>query len=162
MQYNNFKYELFIIQYLTNKVESICVTDRSFFWFQDFKKVLQKNVVAYISIHSPLRGNSSLHPVASPSLQQLVVEVRWTTIVSNDYTKLPFSLYFGISWFFHLFLKMHQMFCILRNDLLLTFYQYTVTNFLCSRILHLLLFYGHNSRIHESHSYREGVQKYIF
>uniref|UniRef100_A0A8I5NDV0 N-acetylated alpha-linked acidic dipeptidase like 2 n=2 Tax=Papio anubis TaxID=9555 RepID=A0A8I5NDV0_PAPAN len=46
----------------------------SYEWGEDFKKVLQKNVVAYISIHSPLRGNSSLHPVASPSLQQLVVE----------------------------------------------------------------------------------------
>ncbi|XP_033067628.1 inactive N-acetylated-alpha-linked acidic dipeptidase-like protein 2 isoform X3 [Trachypithecus francoisi] len=46
----------------------------SYEWGEDFKKVLQKNVVAYISIHSPVRGNSSLHPVASPSLQQLVVE----------------------------------------------------------------------------------------
>ncbi|XP_069328098.1 inactive N-acetylated-alpha-linked acidic dipeptidase-like protein 2 [Eulemur rufifrons] len=46
----------------------------SYEWGEDFKKVLQKNVVAYISLHSPIRGNSSLHPVASPSLQQLVVE----------------------------------------------------------------------------------------
>ncbi|XP_047420166.1 inactive N-acetylated-alpha-linked acidic dipeptidase-like protein 2 isoform X3 [Sciurus carolinensis] len=46
----------------------------SYEWGEDFKKVLQKNVVAYISLHSPLRGNSSLHPVASPSVQQLVVE----------------------------------------------------------------------------------------
>ncbi|XP_005383077.2 PREDICTED: inactive N-acetylated-alpha-linked acidic dipeptidase-like protein 2 [Chinchilla lanigera] len=46
----------------------------SYEWGQDFKKILQKNVVAYVSLHSPIRGNSSLHPVASPSLQQLVVE----------------------------------------------------------------------------------------
>ncbi|XP_063560455.1 inactive N-acetylated-alpha-linked acidic dipeptidase-like protein 2 isoform X2 [Gorilla gorilla gorilla] len=46
----------------------------SYEWGEDFKKVLQKNVVAYISLHSPIRGNSSLYPVASPSLQQLVVE----------------------------------------------------------------------------------------
>ncbi|XP_058442165.1 inactive N-acetylated-alpha-linked acidic dipeptidase-like protein 2 isoform X3 [Marmota monax] len=46
----------------------------SYEWGEDFKKVLQKDVVAYISLHSPIRGNSSLHPVASPSLQQLVVE----------------------------------------------------------------------------------------
>uniref|UniRef100_A0A0P6J3A2 Inactive N-acetylated-alpha-linked acidic dipeptidase-like protein 2 n=1 Tax=Heterocephalus glaber TaxID=10181 RepID=A0A0P6J3A2_HETGA len=46
----------------------------SYEWGEDFKKILQKNVVAYVSLHSPVRGNSSLHPVASPSLQQLVVE----------------------------------------------------------------------------------------
>ncbi|XP_014401636.1 PREDICTED: inactive N-acetylated-alpha-linked acidic dipeptidase-like protein 2 [Myotis brandtii] len=40
----------------------------------DFRKVLQKNVVAYVSLHSPIRGNSSLYSVASPSLQQLVAE----------------------------------------------------------------------------------------
>uniref|UniRef100_H0WSY0 N-acetylated alpha-linked acidic dipeptidase like 2 n=2 Tax=Otolemur garnettii TaxID=30611 RepID=H0WSY0_OTOGA len=46
----------------------------SYEWGEDFKKVLQKNAVAYIGLHSPVRGNSSLHPVASPSLQQLLVE----------------------------------------------------------------------------------------
>ncbi|XP_014445818.1 inactive N-acetylated-alpha-linked acidic dipeptidase-like protein 2 isoform X2 [Tupaia chinensis] len=46
----------------------------SYEWGEDFKKVLQKNAVAYISLHSPVRGNSSLRPVASPSLQQLVAE----------------------------------------------------------------------------------------
>ncbi|XP_010630728.1 inactive N-acetylated-alpha-linked acidic dipeptidase-like protein 2 isoform X4 [Fukomys damarensis] len=46
----------------------------SYEWGEDFKKILQKNVVAYVSLHSPIRGNSSLHPVASPSLQQLAVE----------------------------------------------------------------------------------------
>ncbi|XP_028923123.1 inactive N-acetylated-alpha-linked acidic dipeptidase-like protein 2 isoform X1 [Ornithorhynchus anatinus] len=46
----------------------------SYEWAEDFKKVLRRNVVAYISLHNPIRGNSSLHPVASPSLQQLVSE----------------------------------------------------------------------------------------
>ncbi|XP_049723750.1 inactive N-acetylated-alpha-linked acidic dipeptidase-like protein 2 isoform X4 [Elephas maximus indicus] len=46
----------------------------SYEWGEDFKKVLQRNVVAYVSLHNPMRGNSSLHPVASPSLQQLVAE----------------------------------------------------------------------------------------
>uniref|UniRef100_G3X0X0 N-acetylated alpha-linked acidic dipeptidase like 2 n=1 Tax=Sarcophilus harrisii TaxID=9305 RepID=G3X0X0_SARHA len=46
----------------------------SYEWAEDFKKVLQKNVVAYVSLHNPIRGNSSLHPIASPSLQQLVAE----------------------------------------------------------------------------------------
>ncbi|XP_059778011.1 inactive N-acetylated-alpha-linked acidic dipeptidase-like protein 2 isoform X4 [Balaenoptera ricei] len=46
----------------------------SYEWGEDFKKVLQKNVVAYVSLHSPVSGNSSLYSVASPSLQQLVVE----------------------------------------------------------------------------------------
>ncbi|XP_062960623.1 inactive N-acetylated-alpha-linked acidic dipeptidase-like protein 2 [Cynocephalus volans] len=46
----------------------------SYEWGEDFKTVLQKNVVAYVSLHSPIRGNLSLHSVASPSLQQLVAE----------------------------------------------------------------------------------------
>ncbi|KAM4888747.1 inactive N-acetylated-alpha-linked acidic dipeptidase-like protein 2 [Thomomys bottae] len=46
----------------------------SYEWGEDFQKVLQKNAVAYISLHDPVRGNSSLHAVASPSLRQLVVE----------------------------------------------------------------------------------------
>ncbi|XP_077017184.1 inactive N-acetylated-alpha-linked acidic dipeptidase-like protein 2 isoform X3 [Tamandua tetradactyla] len=46
----------------------------SFEWGEEFKEVLQKNAVAYVSLHSPIRGNSSLHPVASPSLRQLVAE----------------------------------------------------------------------------------------
>ncbi|XP_059543051.1 inactive N-acetylated-alpha-linked acidic dipeptidase-like protein 2 isoform X2 [Myotis daubentonii] len=46
----------------------------SYEWGEDFRKVLQKNVVAYVSLHSPIRGNSSLYSVASPSLQQLVAE----------------------------------------------------------------------------------------
>ncbi|XP_071070720.1 inactive N-acetylated-alpha-linked acidic dipeptidase-like protein 2 isoform X2 [Dasypus novemcinctus] len=46
----------------------------SYEWGEDFKKVLQKNAVAYVSLHSPIRGNSSIYPVASPSLQQLVAE----------------------------------------------------------------------------------------
>ncbi|XP_054556347.1 inactive N-acetylated-alpha-linked acidic dipeptidase-like protein 2 isoform X1 [Talpa occidentalis] len=46
----------------------------SYEWGEDFKKVLQRNVVAYVSLHNPIRGNSDLHSVASPSLQQLVAE----------------------------------------------------------------------------------------
>ncbi|XP_065413801.1 inactive N-acetylated-alpha-linked acidic dipeptidase-like protein 2 isoform X1 [Chrysemys picta bellii] len=46
----------------------------SYEWAEDLKKVLQRNVVAYVSLHNPVRGNSSLHPVASPSLQQLATE----------------------------------------------------------------------------------------
>ncbi|KAM8771034.1 LOW QUALITY PROTEIN: inactive N-acetylated-alpha-linked acidic dipeptidase-like protein 2 [Rhynchonycteris naso] len=46
----------------------------SYEWGEDFKKVLQRNVVAYVSLHSPIMGNSSLYSVASPSLQQLVAE----------------------------------------------------------------------------------------
>ncbi|XP_051482429.1 inactive N-acetylated-alpha-linked acidic dipeptidase-like protein 2 isoform X2 [Apus apus] len=46
----------------------------SYEWAEDLKRVLQRNVVAYISLHSPVRGNSTLYPVASPSLQQLAAE----------------------------------------------------------------------------------------
>nr|XP_006139250.1 inactive N-acetylated-alpha-linked acidic dipeptidase-like protein 2 [Pelodiscus sinensis] len=46
----------------------------SYEWAEDLKKVLQRNVVAYVSLHNPVRGNSSLYPVASPSLQQLATE----------------------------------------------------------------------------------------
>ncbi|XP_019482750.1 PREDICTED: inactive N-acetylated-alpha-linked acidic dipeptidase-like protein 2, partial [Hipposideros armiger] len=46
----------------------------SYEWGEDFKNVLQKNVVAYVGLHSPIRGNSSLYSVASPSLQQLAAE----------------------------------------------------------------------------------------
>uniref|UniRef100_A0A8C5JYL3 N-acetylated alpha-linked acidic dipeptidase-like 2 n=1 Tax=Jaculus jaculus TaxID=51337 RepID=A0A8C5JYL3_JACJA len=46
----------------------------SYEWGENFKSVLQKNAVAYVSFHSPIRGNSSLYSVASPSLQQLVME----------------------------------------------------------------------------------------
>ncbi|XP_016012000.2 inactive N-acetylated-alpha-linked acidic dipeptidase-like protein 2 isoform X2 [Rousettus aegyptiacus] len=46
----------------------------SYEWGEDFKKVLQRNAVAYVSLHSPIRGNSSMYSVASPSLLQLVAE----------------------------------------------------------------------------------------
>ncbi|XP_014109743.1 PREDICTED: inactive N-acetylated-alpha-linked acidic dipeptidase-like protein 2 [Pseudopodoces humilis] len=46
----------------------------SYEWAEDFRSVLQRNVVAYISLHNPVTGNSTLHPVASPSLQQLAAE----------------------------------------------------------------------------------------
>ncbi|XP_009471162.1 PREDICTED: LOW QUALITY PROTEIN: inactive N-acetylated-alpha-linked acidic dipeptidase-like protein 2 [Nipponia nippon] len=46
----------------------------SYEWAEDLERVLQRNVVAYVSLHNPVRGNSTLHPVASPSLQQLAAE----------------------------------------------------------------------------------------
>ncbi|KAL1777818.1 inactive N-acetylated-alpha-linked acidic dipeptidase 2, partial [Sigmodon hispidus] len=46
----------------------------SYEWGEDFVKILQKSAVAYISLHSPVTGNTSLYPVVSPSLQQLVLE----------------------------------------------------------------------------------------
>ncbi|XP_004603348.2 inactive N-acetylated-alpha-linked acidic dipeptidase-like protein 2 [Sorex araneus] len=46
----------------------------SFEWGENFKMVLQKNAVAYVSLHSPIRGNSSFYSVSSPSFQQLVAE----------------------------------------------------------------------------------------
>ncbi|NWI11544.1 NADL2 protein, partial [Crypturellus soui] len=46
----------------------------SYEWAEDLKRVLQSNVVAYISLHNPVRGNSTLQPIASPSLQQLAAE----------------------------------------------------------------------------------------
>ncbi|NXY20734.1 NADL2 protein, partial [Atrichornis clamosus] len=46
----------------------------SYEWAEDLRRVLQRNVVAYVSLHNPVRGNSTLHPVASPSLQQLAAE----------------------------------------------------------------------------------------
>ncbi|XP_060027961.1 inactive N-acetylated-alpha-linked acidic dipeptidase-like protein 2 isoform X2 [Erinaceus europaeus] len=46
----------------------------SYEWGEDFKKVLEKNVVSYVSLHSPIRGNSNLYYVSSPSLQQLATE----------------------------------------------------------------------------------------
>ncbi|KAM9604262.1 inactive N-acetylated-alpha-linked acidic dipeptidase-like protein 2 isoform 2-T3 [Trichechus inunguis] len=46
----------------------------SYEWGEDFRKVLQRNAVAYVSLHNPIRGNSSLLPMASPSLQQLIAE----------------------------------------------------------------------------------------
>ena len=36
----------------------------SYEWGEDFKKVLQKNVLAYVSLHSPVSGNSRLYSVA--------------------------------------------------------------------------------------------------
>ncbi|KFQ36617.1 Inactive N-acetylated-alpha-linked acidic dipeptidase-like 2, partial [Merops nubicus] len=46
----------------------------SYEWAEDLKRVLQRNVVAYVSLHTPVRGNSTLYPIASPSLQQLAAE----------------------------------------------------------------------------------------
>ncbi|XP_064418330.1 inactive N-acetylated-alpha-linked acidic dipeptidase-like protein 2 isoform X1 [Latimeria chalumnae] len=48
----------------------------SYEWAENFKDVLQKNAVAYVSVHSPIIGNGTLQLVASPVLQQLATEVR--------------------------------------------------------------------------------------
>ncbi|NXI43406.1 NADL2 protein, partial [Galbula dea] len=55
----------------------------SYEWAEDRKRVLQRNVVAYVSLHNPVRGNSTLHPVASPSLQQLAAESQSFTCVEK-------------------------------------------------------------------------------
>ncbi|KAM6127360.1 inactive N-acetylated-alpha-linked acidic dipeptidase-like protein 2 [Phoenicopterus ruber ruber] len=61
----------------------------SYEWAEDLKRVLQRNVVAYVSLHNPVRGNSTLHPVASPSLQQLAAESQSFSCVEK--TKCPGS-----------------------------------------------------------------------
>lgn len=84
-------------------------TTFTFFLFQDLAKVLQKNAVAYISLQSPVRGNTSLHPVASPSLQQLVLEVRWTKcggIIAHDCILLSRLMFLGL-----FLLSTHKMIC---------------------------------------------------
>ncbi|XP_028587434.2 inactive N-acetylated-alpha-linked acidic dipeptidase-like protein 2 isoform X1 [Podarcis muralis] len=48
----------------------------SYEWAEDLKEVLQRNAVAYVSLHDPVRGKAVLHTIASPSLQQLATEVR--------------------------------------------------------------------------------------
>ncbi|XP_060098515.1 inactive N-acetylated-alpha-linked acidic dipeptidase-like protein 2 [Heteronotia binoei] len=48
----------------------------SYEWAEDVRKVLERNVVAYMSLHDPIRGNAVLHSIASPSLQQLATEAR--------------------------------------------------------------------------------------
>ncbi|XP_027319680.1 inactive N-acetylated-alpha-linked acidic dipeptidase-like protein 2 isoform X1 [Anas platyrhynchos] len=61
----------------------------SYEWAEDLKRVLQRNVVAYVSLHNPVRGNSTLHPIASPSLQQLTAESQSFNCVEK--TKCPGS-----------------------------------------------------------------------
>ncbi|XP_067157523.1 inactive N-acetylated-alpha-linked acidic dipeptidase-like protein 2 [Apteryx mantelli] len=61
----------------------------SYEWAEDLKRVLQRNVVAYVSLHNPVRGNSTLHPIASPSLQQLAAESQSFNCVEK--TKCPGS-----------------------------------------------------------------------
>ncbi|XP_013910779.1 PREDICTED: inactive N-acetylated-alpha-linked acidic dipeptidase-like protein 2, partial [Thamnophis sirtalis] len=41
----------------------------------DLRKVLQRNAVAYVNLHDPIRGKGILYSIASPSLQQLATEV---------------------------------------------------------------------------------------
>nr|XP_033815032.1 inactive N-acetylated-alpha-linked acidic dipeptidase-like protein 2 isoform X2 [Geotrypetes seraphini] len=47
----------------------------SYEWAEGLKRVLQRNAVAYVNLHNPVRGTSVLHPIASPSLQQLATEI---------------------------------------------------------------------------------------
>ncbi|KFV11320.1 Inactive N-acetylated-alpha-linked acidic dipeptidase-like 2, partial [Tauraco erythrolophus] len=61
----------------------------SYEWAEDLRRVLQRNVVAYVSLHNPVTGNSTLHPVASPSLQQLTAESQSFSCVEK--TKCPES-----------------------------------------------------------------------
>ncbi|XP_071668682.1 inactive N-acetylated-alpha-linked acidic dipeptidase-like protein 2 isoform X4 [Patagioenas fasciata] len=61
----------------------------SYEWAEDLKRVLQRNVVAYVSLHNPVRGNTTLHPVASPSLQQLAAESQSSNCVEK--TRCPGS-----------------------------------------------------------------------
>ncbi|XP_054840173.1 inactive N-acetylated-alpha-linked acidic dipeptidase-like protein 2 [Eublepharis macularius] len=81
-----------LIQALTQKVKKGWRPDRtiifcswgetafgkigSYEWAEDLKKVLERNAVAYVSLHNPVRGNAVLHSIASPSLQQLATETR--------------------------------------------------------------------------------------
>ncbi|NXQ33578.1 NADL2 protein, partial [Alaudala cheleensis] len=55
----------------------------SYEWAEDLRSVLQRNAVAYIGLHNPVTGNSTLHPVASPSLQQLAAESQSFNCVEN-------------------------------------------------------------------------------
>ncbi|XP_077204479.1 inactive N-acetylated-alpha-linked acidic dipeptidase-like protein 2 isoform X2 [Paroedura picta] len=48
----------------------------SYEWAEDLGKVLERNAVAYVSIHDPIRGSAVLRSIASPSLQQLATEAR--------------------------------------------------------------------------------------
>ncbi|XP_058043405.1 inactive N-acetylated-alpha-linked acidic dipeptidase-like protein 2 isoform X3 [Ahaetulla prasina] len=47
----------------------------SYEWAEDLRKVLQRNAVAYMNLHDPIRGKGILYSVASPSVQQLATEV---------------------------------------------------------------------------------------
>ncbi|KAG8136177.1 hypothetical protein E2320_009147, partial [Naja naja] len=47
----------------------------SYEWAEDLKKVLQRNAVAYVNLHDPIRGEGILYSIASPSVQQLATEV---------------------------------------------------------------------------------------
>ncbi|MGH0134288.1 UNVERIFIED_CONTAM: hypothetical protein FKN15_028052 [Acipenser sinensis] len=46
----------------------------SYEWAEEMREVLESNAVAYVSLYNPVRGNGSLHAIASPSLQQLAAE----------------------------------------------------------------------------------------
>ncbi|XP_075719775.1 inactive N-acetylated-alpha-linked acidic dipeptidase-like protein 2 [Rhinoderma darwinii] len=47
----------------------------SYKWGKDLQRILAGNAVAYIGLQNPVVGNSRLHSIASPSLQQLATEL---------------------------------------------------------------------------------------
>ncbi|XP_025021801.1 inactive N-acetylated-alpha-linked acidic dipeptidase-like protein 2 [Python bivittatus] len=47
----------------------------SYEWAENLRKVLQKNAVAYVSLHDPIKGKGILYSIASPSVQQLATEI---------------------------------------------------------------------------------------
>ncbi|XP_015674827.1 inactive N-acetylated-alpha-linked acidic dipeptidase-like protein 2 [Protobothrops mucrosquamatus] len=47
----------------------------SYEWAEDFRTVLQRNAVAYVNLHDPIRGKGILYSIASPSVQQLATEI---------------------------------------------------------------------------------------
>ncbi|KAM3834543.1 inactive N-acetylated-alpha-linked acidic dipeptidase-like protein 2 isoform 3-T6 [Vipera latastei] len=47
----------------------------SYEWAEDFRAVLQRNAVAYVNLHDPIRGKDILSSIASPSVQQLATEI---------------------------------------------------------------------------------------
>ncbi|KAK9401320.1 inactive N-acetylated-alpha-linked acidic dipeptidase-like 2 [Crotalus adamanteus] len=47
----------------------------SYEWAEGFRTVLQRNTVAYVNLHDPIRGKGILYSIASPSVQQLAIEI---------------------------------------------------------------------------------------
>ncbi|XP_071998878.1 inactive N-acetylated-alpha-linked acidic dipeptidase-like protein 2 isoform X2 [Engystomops pustulosus] len=56
----------------------------SYKWGKDFQRILAGNAVAYIGLEHPVYGNSSLHSISSPSLQQLASDLAKKMQVSCD------------------------------------------------------------------------------
>ncbi|KAK6314066.1 hypothetical protein J4Q44_G00155250 [Coregonus suidteri] len=54
----------------------------SFEWGEENRVVLQSRVVAYVSLHSPVRGTETLRSTASPSLLQLTSDIQKRQLLS--------------------------------------------------------------------------------